>query len=152
MWSLSGGGDTGSDCHGTAIRQGAKHVWSIELLPRPPEDENPYTPWPLWPLILRTTSSHQEGGDREWSILTKEFTGEEGVVKKLHAVRLEWSEPDERGRRSFTEVAGSEFEIACDLALLAMGFVRPEDAIPKALGLELDERGNIKAPYEGPGC
>lgn len=149
---ILGGGDTGSDCHGTSIRQGAKHVYSLELLPKPPEDENPSTPWPMWPLILRTSTSHQEGGERDWSVLTKGFSGEDGKLKKIHAVRLDWSEPDASGRRSFEEIAGSEFEIECDLALLALGFLHPEDDIAAQLGLELDERGNIKAEYEGNEC
>lgn len=150
---ILGGGDTGSDCHGTSIRQGAKHIWSIELLPKPPEGTNPDTPWPMWPQILRTSSSHQEGGERDWSILSKEFVGDEnGHVRKVKAVRLQWLEPDEAGRRKFEEVPGSEFEMEADLVLLALGFVHPEDAIPEQLGLERDARGNIKADYEGPQC
>jgi glutamate synthase (NADPH) small chain len=145
-----GGGDTGSDCLGTSIRQGARQIVSLELLPKPPEGVNPETPWPMWPLILRTSSSHQEGGEREWSILTKSFDGEDGKVKRLNAVRLQWSKPDENGRRSFEEIPGSEFAIDCDLALLAMGFVHPEDIIPEQLGLERDARGNVKADYGGP--
>lgn len=144
---ILGGGDTGSDCHGTSIRQGAKHVWSIELLPKPPEGYNEKTPWPNWPQILRTSSSHEEGGDRDWSILTKGFSGENGKVKKIHAVRLEWGAPDASGRPQMIEVPGSEFTLDCDLALLALGFVHPEHALPKQLGLELDGRGNIKAEY-----
>jgi glutamate synthase (NADPH/NADH) small chain len=143
-----GGGDTGSDCLGTSLRQGAKHVWSFELLPKPPEGENPETPWPNWPVILRTSTSHQEGGEREWSVLTKKFIGDdEGNVKALQAVRIEWGEPDETGRPQMTEVEGSEFEIECDLVLLALGFVHPEHSLPEQLGLELDGRGNIKADY-----
>ncbi|MCC6489569.1 MAG: glutamate synthase subunit beta, partial [Candidatus Hydrogenedentes bacterium] len=144
---ILGGGDTGSDCHGTSIRQGAKHVWSIELLPKPPHDHNEQTPWPNWPLILRTSSSHEEGGARDWSILTKSFSGENGQVKKIHAVRLEWGAPDASGRPQMKEIPGSEFTLDCDLALLALGFVHPEHALPKQLGLELDSRGNIKADY-----
>lgn len=144
---ILGGGDTGSDCHGTSIRQGAKEVWSLELLPRPPEGENPVTPWPLWPVILRTSSSHAEGGKRDWSILTKKFTGENGKVKKLHAVRIEWTEPDANGRREMKEIPGSEMEFDCDLVLLALGFVHPEHDVPTQLGLELDERKNIKAAF-----
>ena len=144
---ILGGGDTGSDCHGTSIRQGAKHVWSIELLPRPPEGYNEKTPWPNWPQILRTSSSHEEGGDRDWSIQTKGFSGENGKLTKIHAVRLEWGAPDASGRPQMKEVPGSEFALDCDLALLALGFVHPEHALPKQLGLELDGRGNIKADY-----
>jgi glutamate synthase (NADPH/NADH) small chain len=142
---ILGGGDTGSDCHGTSIRQGAKEIWSIELLPRPPEGYNEKTPWPLWPLILRSSSSHQEGGERDWSVLTKQFMGEHGQVKKLQCARLEWFE--ENGKMQMREIAGSEFELECDLVLLALGFVHPEHDVPTQLGLELDVRGNIKADY-----
>jgi glutamate synthase (NADPH/NADH) small chain len=142
-----GGGDTGSDCHGTSLRQGAKHLWSIELLPKPPEGFNENTPWPNWPQILRTSSSHEEGGERDWSILTKRFSGENGKVKKIHAVRLEWGEADANGRPQMKEVPGSEFELDCDLVLLALGFIHPEHALPRQLGLELDGRGNVKAEY-----
>ncbi len=146
---ILGGGDTGSDCHGTSIRQGAQEIWSVELLPKPPEGSNPATPWPMWPNILRTSSSHQEGGERLWSIMTKAFHGENGHVKSISAVRLEWSEPDASGRRTFTEVPGSEFELECDLVLLALGFEHPEDDIPQQLGLKRDSRGNIAADYSG---
>lgn len=142
---ILGGGDTGSDCHGTSIRQGAKQVWSIELLPKPPEGYNEKTPWPLWPLVLRSSSSHQEGGERDWSVLTKQFLGENGHVTKLRCVRLEWFE--ENGKTQMREIAGSEFELECDLVLLALGFVHPEHDVPTQLGLELDGRGNIKAEY-----
>lgn len=146
---ILGGGDTGSDCHGTSIRQGAKEVWSVELLPRPPEDSNPATPWPTWPLILRTSTSHQEGGQRLWSVLTKRFVGEDGRVAKIEAVRLAWSDPDATGRREYTEIPGSVFEIDCDLVLLALGFEHPEHDVPEQLGLARDRRGNVTAPYDG---
>ncbi|MDX9972276.1 MAG: glutamate synthase subunit beta [FCB group bacterium] len=143
---ILGGGDTGSDCHGTSIRQGAKNVYSLELLPKPPVSrEDGGQPWPLWPMTLTTSSSHEEGGQRDWSIMTKSFSGENGKVTKLNAVRLEWSEPDANGRRTMQEMPGSEFSIDCDLVLLALGFVHPEHDIPTQLGLELDPRGNIKA-------
>ena len=144
---ILGGGDTGSDCHGTSLRQGAKRVWSIELLPKPPEGHNENTPWPNWPLILRTSSSHEEGGERDWSVLTKKFTGENGKVTQIHVVRLEWGEPDANGRPKMIEIPGSEFTLECDLVLLALGFVHPEHALPEQLALELDGRGNIKAEY-----
>ena len=136
-----GGGDTGSDCVGTSIRQGAKSVKSIELLPRPPLQRDASMPWPNWPMILRTSSSHEEGGDRDWSILTKSFSGDEnGNVKQLNAVRLEWE------GRQMKEVPGSEFSIECDLVLLALGFLHPEhDTVVKELGLQTDPRGNIAA-------
>lgn len=146
-----GGGDTGADCVGTSVRQGAKSVRQIELLPKPPADRTTEMPWPYWPMILRVSTSHEEAADRlnnrqeirDWSINTKRFSGENGVVKKLHAVRLEWTKgPD--GRMNMTEVPGSEFEMDCDLCLLAMGFVGPEKGgLVEQLGLKLDPRGNI---------
>jgi len=147
---ILGGGDTGSDCHGTSIRQGAVSVRSVELMPQPPEDENPHTPWPNWPLILRTSTSHEEGGERYWSVLTKEFVGENGKLTGLRGVRLEWDMP-EGGRPQMKEVPGTEFVWEADLILLALGFVHPESTIPEELGLELDERKNIKAAYGDPG-
>jgi glutamate synthase (NADPH/NADH) small chain len=140
---IIGGGDTGADCLGTSHRQRARSVHQFELLPQPPEGRHPDTPWPLWPLQLRSESSHEEGGVRDWSINTKRFTGDEqGNVKKLLAVRLEWT-PD---RRNFQEVPGSEFELDVDLVLLAMGFLGPvQEGLVKDLGLELDGRQNIKA-------
>lgn len=141
---ILGGGDTGSDCVGTSIRQGAKEVLSFELLPKPPEQRSDKTPWPMWPWMLRTSSSHEEGGERDWSVLTKSLSGAGGKVQKLHAVRVEW-EPSDNGRTEMKEVPGTEFEIECDLVLLALGFVHPEHSIPNQMGLELDQRGNIKA-------
>jgi len=139
-----GGGDTGSDCVGTSLRQGATQVHSLEIMPRPPLQRDETMPWPLWPLILRTSSSHEEGGTREWSILTKKFEGENGKVKKLHCVRVEWV-TDASGRRKMQEVAGTDFTLDCDLVLLALGFVHPEqDTAVNDLGLELDQRGNVK--------
>jgi glutamate synthase (NADPH/NADH) small chain len=140
-----GGGDTGSDCVGTANRHGAKSVTQFELLPMPPDPErNPV--WPYWPTRLRTSSSHEEGARREWSIATKAFVGEGGRVKALQAVRLDWKD----GRMS--EVAGSEFTLPADLVLLAMGFVSPVQAVLEAFGVERDSRGNAKATTEGRGC
>ncbi|MCH7960360.1 MAG: glutamate synthase subunit beta [Candidatus Hydrogenedentes bacterium] len=144
---ILGGGDTGSDCHGTSIRQGAKSIRSIELLPQPPVGTNERTPWPDWPLILRTSSSHEEGGERDWSMQTKEFVGTGGKLTGIRAVRLEWGDLDGNGRSTMGEVPGSEFILPADLVLLAMGFVHPEPAISEELGLELDERQNIKAVY-----
>jgi glutamate synthase (NADPH) small chain len=144
---ILGGGDTGNDCLGTSLRQGAAHVWSFELLPQPPEGQNPKTPWPLWPMIMRSESSHQEGGERAWSILTKSLSGENGKLEHLHGVKLEWAEPEGGGRPEMKEVPGSEFTLDCELVLLAMGFVHPEHDISEQLGLELDARGNIKADY-----
>jgi glutamate synthase (NADPH/NADH) small chain len=143
---ILGGGDTGSDCHGTSLRQGAKKVYSYELMPRPPDSNNPSTPWPLWPVIMRTSSSHEEGGERDWSITTKSFSGENGQVRKLHAARLNWKK-DASGRMAMEEIPGSEFTVDCELVLLALGFLHPEHDIATQLELELDPRGNIKADY-----
>jgi glutamate synthase (NADPH/NADH) small chain len=141
-----GGGDTGSDCIGTSLRQGAKLVHSLEIMPKPPLERDETMPWPLWPMILRTSSSHEEGGEREWSVLTKSFDVENAQIKKLNCVRVEWSIDAATGRRKMQEIPGSEFSLEADLVLLALGFLHPEqDTVVKDLGLELDERGNIKA-------
>jgi len=150
-----GGGDTGSDCDGTSNRQGAKSLVQFELLPKPPDvgnyprrSERPTgTPWPQWPVILRTSTSHEEGCGREWCILTKEFIGDEqGKLKALKTIRIEWYTDAGSGQFKFREVPGSEEEWPCQLALLAMGFVGPEKQGPiHELGLELDPRGNLKA-------
>jgi glutamate synthase (NADPH/NADH) small chain len=132
-----GGGDTGSDCIGTSIRQGAASVTNFEIMPQPPEHENKPLTWPLWPLKLRTSSSHEEGVTRDFAVLTTRFSGENGAVKKLHCARAD---------AKFQPLPGTEFEIDADLVLLAMGFVHPvHDGMIKALGLELDPRGNVKA-------
>jgi glutamate synthase (NADPH/NADH) small chain len=139
---ILGGGDTGSDCLGTSNRQGAASVHQFELLPQPPADR-PQLSWPNWPMILRTSSSHEEGVIRDWSINTKAFTGDaQGNVKKLHGVRLEWKQ--DNGRPVMAEVPGSEFELDCDLVLLALGFLGPEpDTMIAQLGVKLTERGNV---------
>ncbi|MFZ4694828.1 MAG: glutamate synthase subunit beta [Verrucomicrobiia bacterium] len=140
-----GGGDTGSDCVGTSHRQGAKSVTQFELLPRPPEQRTPDMPWPRWPMILRTSTSQEEGGKRDWSVNTKAFLGEGGIVKTLRGVRLEWSKGAD-GRPQMKEIPGSEFEIPCDLCLLAMGFLGPEKGgMLDQLGVNLDPRGNVQA-------
>ena len=140
-----GGGDTGSDCVGTSNRHGAASVTQFELLPMPPDlERNPV--WPYWPQRLRTSSSHEEGVERDWSIATKEFVGENGKVKALKAVRLEWKD----GRMS--ELPDSEFIVPADLVLLAMGFVSPVQAVLDALGVDKDQRGNAKASTDGDGC
>jgi NAD(P)H-dependent glutamate synthase small subunit len=139
-----GGGDTGADCVGTARRQGARSLTQIELLPEPPADRPPDNPWPTWPAILRTSSSHEEGCVRMWSIQTTEFLGREVRVRALRCVRLAWTPPDAGGRRTFKEVPGSAFELKADLVLLALGFVHVEHGpIVEALGLKTDERGNL---------
>ena len=137
-----GGGDTGSDCVGTSNRHGALSITQIEVMPRPPEHENKSLVWPNWPMKLRTSSSHEEGVNRDWSIVTKEFIGNNGKVEKLRAVRVEWKD----GKLS--EIAGSEFELKADLVLLAMGFISPEQKVLDAFGVEKDARGNIKADTE----
>jgi glutamate synthase (NADPH/NADH) small chain len=137
-----GGGDTGSDCIGTSNRHGARSVTNFELFPMPPDVErNPV--WPYWPTRLRTSSSHEEGVERDWSIATKAFVGEGGKVTKLKAVRLVWKD----GKP--TEVAGSEFEMAADLVLLAMGFVSPVQSLLQEFGVQKDARGNARAETEG---
>ena len=139
-----GGGDTGSDCVGTSNRHGAASVTQFELLPMPPDVErNPV--WPYWPTRLRTSSSHEEGVERDWSVATKALVGEGGKVKKLKAVRLEWKD----GKP--IEVAGSEFDLPADLVLLAMGFVSPVQSLLEEFGIEKDARGNARAVTEGAG-
>jgi glutamate synthase (NADPH/NADH) small chain len=139
---ILGGGDTGSDCLGTSNRQGAASVYQFELLPMPPEGRTAEMPWPEWPMILRTSSSHEEGVIRDWSINTKRFSGANGKVSKLHGVRLNWKR--DGARMVMEEVAGSEFELDCDLVLLALGFLGPEpEGIISELGLKLDARSNI---------
>ncbi|MEO5947115.1 MAG: glutamate synthase subunit beta [Chitinophagaceae bacterium] len=141
-----GGGDTGSDCVGTSNRHGAASVTQFELLPKPPEDRNDFMPWPSYPMLLKTTSSHEEGASRQWAVATKEFIGDEnGNLKAVKTVELEWKIIDGRAAQ-FVEVAGSEKEIPCELALLAMGFLHPQkEGLLKNLDVSLDERGNVKA-------
>src|SRR5574341_1340875 len=140
---ILGGGDTGADCLGTVHRQGAKEVLQFEILPRPGDHRPTDNPWPTWPNIYRVSSAHEEGGIRDYSIATKELTGENGVLKKLHGVRVEFSR--ENGRMAMKEVPGTEFEEDVDLLLLAMGFLGPERCMLEQLGVELTERGNVKA-------
>lgn len=136
-----GGGDTGSDCVGTSNRHGAKSITQFEFLPEPPENYNPATPWPLWPGTKRTSSSHLEGCDRLWSILTKEFIKDEkGKLKAIKIADVKWE------GRNFEEVKGSEREIPCDYAFLAIGFLHPQqEGLINDLGVDLDERGNVKS-------
>lgn len=141
-----GGGDTGSDCVGTSNRHGAANITQFELMPQPPEQENRELTWPNWPLKMRTSSSHQEGADRDWSVGTKALIGENGKVTGLKAVRLEWE------GRNMKEIPGSEFTIKADLVLLAMGFVSPLQKVLDAFGVEKDARGNAKATTDGEGC
>ena len=142
-----GGGDTGSDCVGTSNRHGAASVTQFELLPMPPKERTDLMPWPTYPMLLKTTTSHEEGAQRHWSIATKEFIGDEnGNLKALKVVDLQWTTPAPGQPAKFTEVPGSEREMPCELALLAMGFVHPlHVGMLEALGVELDNRGNVKA-------
>jgi glutamate synthase (NADPH) small chain len=138
-----GGGDTGSDCVGTANRQGAASVTQFELLPQPPEQENKPLVWPYWPIKLRTSSSHEEGVTRDWAVATKRFEGRDGKVEKLVAARLEWKDGKMR------EIPGTEFVLEADLVLLAMGFLGPVGSVLDAFGVEKDARSNAKAGTEG---
>lgn len=142
-----GGGDTGSDCVGTSNRHKAASVTQFELLPKPPEGRTPFMPWPTYPMTLKTSSSHEEGANRQWAVATKEFVGDgNGNLKALKIVDLEWKITEEGRPASFVEREGSEREIPCELALLAMGFVHPQhEGMISQLEVELDERGNVKA-------
>jgi glutamate synthase (NADPH/NADH) small chain len=140
---ILGGGDTGSDCLGTSNRQGALSVHQYELLPMPPESRTMDMPWPDWPMILRTSTSHEEGVNRDWSINTKKFSGHNGQVTKLHGIRLNWQRASD-GRMAMEEIPDSDFELDCDLVLLALGFLGPEpEGIISQLGLKLDPRSNV---------
>jgi glutamate synthase (NADPH/NADH) small chain len=145
-----GGGDTGSDCIGTSNRHGARSITQLEILPRPPEKEDKALTWPLWPNKLRTSSSHEEGCERMWSVATKEFLGDaDGRVRGLKGVEVEWSR-DASGGWQMSERQGSEFEVKADLVLLAMGFVHPvHEGMLDALGVDYDARGNVGARTEG---
>ena len=142
-----GGGDTGSDCVGTSNRHGAISVTQFELMPKPPSSRTAFMPWPTYPMILKTSSSHEEGAERDWAIATKAFVGDEnGNLKALRIVDLEWKILEDGRPANFVEIAGTEREIPCELALLAMGFVHPQhNGMIDELGVELDERGNVKA-------
>ncbi|MFM2232279.1 MAG: hypothetical protein RJB31_980 [Bacteroidota bacterium] len=141
-----GGGDTGSDCVGTSNRQGAASITQFELMPKPPESRTPIMPWPTYPMVMKTTTSHEEGCERQWAVATKEFIGDEnGNLKALKTVELEWKSEDGRPSK-FTERVGSEKIIPCELVLLAMGFVAPQKSgMLDTLDVELDERGNVRA-------
>jgi glutamate synthase (NADPH/NADH) small chain len=142
-----GGGDTGSDCVGTSNRHGAISIVQFELLPKPPDGRTQFMPWPTYPMTLKTSSSHEEGVERKWAIATKEFVSDaNGNLKGLRIVDLEWKFAEEGKPAQFVEKAGSEREIPCELALLAMGFVHPQhQGVVEQLGVQLDERGNVKA-------
>jgi glutamate synthase (NADPH/NADH) small chain len=144
-----GGGDTGSDCIGTSFRQGAVSVTQLEIMPQPPEQENKELTWPNWPLKLRTSSSQEEGAERDWAVTTKSIEGKDGRVTAINCVRLEWIQ-DAHGAWNMEEIPGSEFQLKADLVLLAMGFVHPVfEGMLEELGVELDSRGNVKGSTEG---
>jgi glutamate synthase (NADPH/NADH) small chain len=144
-----GGGDTGSDCIGTSFRQGAISVTQLEILPRPPEMENKALTWPDWPNKLRTSSSQEEGAEREWAVATKSIEGEDGKVTAINCIRVEWTK-DVNGSWKMHEVEGSEFQLKADLVLLAMGFIHPvHEGMLQELGVDLDPRGNVKGDTEG---
>jgi glutamate synthase (NADPH/NADH) small chain len=138
-----GGGDTGSDCVGTARRQGAKSITQLEILPKPPKDRPQDTPWPMWPRTMRTSSSHEEGCERHWSVMTKRISGTGTRVSQLHCGHIEWE--NNKGRWEMRDVENSEFELKADLVLLAMGFVHVvHEGLVESLRLKLDQRGNIE--------
>ena len=141
-----GGGDTGSDCVGTSNRHKARSVTQLELLTKPPSERAEETPWPMWPMMLRTSSSHEEGADRHWAILTKSFNGDEnGRIKSITVVDIEWTKDVETGKFGFKEIAGSQRDIACTLALLAIGYLHPQhEGVLDQLGVGLDQRGNVQ--------
>jgi glutamate synthase (NADPH) small chain len=140
-----GGGDTGSDCVGTANRQGASCVVQVEIMAMPPACRGKEYPWPRYPLLLKNSSSHEEGGKRQWSVLTKKFLGEKGNIRRLSCAKVEFVKDDENACPVMKEIPGSEFEIEADMVLIAAGFVSPEKkGLVDSLGIELDKRGNIK--------
>jgi glutamate synthase (NADPH) small chain len=141
-----GGGDTGSDCVGTSNRQGAANVIQFEVMPQPPAQENKALVWPYWPIKLRTSSSHEEGCERDWAVATKRFEGKGGKVDKLIACRVEWKDG------KMQEIPDTEFEMKADLVFLAMGFVSPVQQVLDAFGVDKDARGNAKATTDGEGC
>jgi len=147
-----GGGDTGSDCVGTSNRHGPKSITQFELLPQPPAEVDPLVSWPYWPMKLRSSTSHEEGCSRDWSVTTKSFKGKNGKVTALVAARVEWKKDEATGQMKMVEIPGSEFEIPADLVLLAMGFVSPMQRVLDAFGIDKDSRGNAKATTDGAGC
>ncbi len=142
-----GGGDTGADCVGTSNREKAKSITQIELLTKPPSNRHESTPWPNWPMQLRTSTSHEEGADRQWAILTKEFIGDEkGNLTGVKLVNIEWAPDPETGKNTFKEIEETERTVPCELALLAVGFLHPQHkGMLEELGVELDNRGNVAA-------
>lgn len=143
---IIGGGDTGSDCLGTSLRQGAKSVVQLEILPKPPLERPEQTPWPLWPSVLRESHAHKEGGERRFSVITKAFHGENQVVKKLLCAEVEWVTEKAGDPSQPKEIPGTEFELEADLVILAMGFSAPgNERLVENIGVNLDSRGHVKA-------
>jgi len=143
---IIGGGYTGSDCLGTALRQGAKKVYQFEILPKPPLNRSELTPWPLWPIQLDLTHAHHEGGEQRWSVMTKEFEGDNNILKKLICVEVEWKPKAKGGPLVPIEKDGTDFEVEADLVILAMGFLGPEkNELFKDMGVSFDQKGNIKS-------
>ncbi|MET0507318.1 MAG: glutamate synthase subunit beta [Burkholderiaceae bacterium] len=148
-----GGGDTGSDCVGTSNRQGARSVTQFELLPQPPDEENRPMTWPYWPIKLRTSSSHEEGANRDWAVTTQSFNDDgNGHVRSLTCARVEWVRDAATGQMRMVEVEGSAFEVPAGLVLFAMGFVSPVSQVLDSFGVERDARGNVRATTDGAGC
>ncbi|MBA3477381.1 MAG: glutamate synthase subunit beta [Lautropia sp.] len=145
-----GGGDTGSDCVGTSNRQGAKSVTQFEVMPQPPEEENRQMTWPYWPIKLRTSSSHEEGVERDWAVMTKRFNDDgKGNVASLTCARVQWQKDEQSGQMKMGEMEGSEFEVNAELVLFAMGFISPVASVLEGFGVARDTRGNARASTEG---
>ena len=139
-----GGGDTGSDCVGTARRQGAKKIYQLEILPRPPAERSPGNPWPEWPEIFRASTSQEEGVERLWSVGTRAFLGSEKTLRRIECVKLSWAKDNKTGRLTPSEIPGSEFALPADLVLLALGFLHAEAGpLLNDLGVKPDQLGNI---------
>jgi glutamate synthase (NADPH) small chain len=147
-----GGGDTGSDCVGTSNRHGAASILQIELMPKPPEQENKALTWPYWPNKLRTSSSHDEGCQREWCVTTKAFKGEGGKLKSMVIASVEWKRDEKNGQMKMSEIPGSEREIPAEAVFLAMGFTNPVASLLDSFGVDKDGRGNARATTDGAGC
>ena len=147
-----GGGDTGSDCVGTSNRHGAASILQIELMPKPPEQENKALTWPYWPNKLRTSSSHDEGCQREWCVTTKAFKGEGGKLKSMVIASVEWKRDEKTGQMKMSEIPGSEREIPAEAVFLAMGFTNPVASLLDSFGVDKDGRGNARATTDGAGC
>jgi glutamate synthase (NADPH) small chain len=147
-----GGGDTGSDCVGTSNRHGAASILQIELMPKPPEQENKALTWPYWPNKLRTSSSHDEGCQREWCVTTKAFKGEGGKLKSMVIASVEWKRDEKTGQMKMSEIPGSEREIPAEAVFLAMGFTSPVASLLDSFGIDKDGRGNARATTDGAGC